>query len=141
VYTDASVLPDDDNEAGVGAVIYCTEHERILHSSGIYISRVDSPTTAELVAIIHGMNQVRETIDSGSYTPKLIRIISDCTAALDLASGEGSSDNEGISDLLEILDEVSEKINCPIEFQWVKAHSNHRMNDLADYLAYHHARG
>jgi ribonuclease HI len=87
------------------------------------------------------MNQVKETISSGDYTPKLVRIISDCTAALDLASGEGRSDNKEIGDLLEILDELSVEITCPIEFQWVKAHSNHRMNDLADYLAYHHARG
>ena len=141
MYTDASVLIDEDNEAGVGIVVYCTEYKRIIHSSGIYINRVDGPTTAELVAIIYGINEVKRVIEDGSYNPKLVRIISDCTSALDLAAGDGGTDDECISELLEILDETSTDVSCPIEYQWVKAHSNHKMNDIADYLAYHPAQG
>lgn len=141
VYTDASVLPDEGNEAGVGAVVYCTEYERIIHSAGAYINRVLNVTMAEVVAIIYGLNQVVSVINDGGYDIKLVRICSDCTSALDLVSGEGASDEYEVAELIEILDEAMADVSCDVEFQWVRGHSDHRMNDLADYLAYHHAKG
>lgn len=95
----------------------------------------------ELVAIIFGINEVSSVIINGGYDVELVRICSDCIPALDLALGESRSDSEGIGELLEILEGATEEIPCEVEFQWVRGHSNHKMNDLADHLAYHHAKG
>ena len=45
----------------------------------------------------------------------------------------------GITEFIEKIDELTFLLDCPIEYQWVRAHNGNHYNEMADELAYEHA--
>lgn len=140
VYTDASVMVNDDFRAGVGVAIYCNETKSIEMSVGFNIGDAPNSTIAELTAIIYGLIHMGRYLKDSNKTATLVRVCSDCTAAIDLASGQGQSDDKSTLEILSILDNLLAKVDYDIQFQWVKGHSGHKMNEITDQLAYWHAQ-
>ena len=133
IYTAASVIVNDDFRAGVGLTIYCNETKSIEMSVGFNIGDAPNSTLAELTAIIYGLIHMGRYLKDSNKSAKLVRVCSDCTSAIDLASGEGQSDDKSLEDTLS-------RVDYDVQFQWVKGHSGHRMNEISDQLAYWHAQ-
>ena len=80
-------------------------------------------------------------VTAGEPQIGLLRICSDCESALDLASGDSHTEQDDLINLVKAIDVQCNNVPFDIEFQWVRSHSNHEYNDLADTLAYSHAQG
>jgi len=92
---------------------------------------------AELGAIVMALSECTALLDDET----VFRICSDCQPALDIASGDRPVRTKSMKSMALELEELVEEYPCDIHFQWVKSHSNHPINDFADLIAYHHARG
>lgn len=134
VYTDASTLLHDGGVSGIGIVV-CIDGQ-VHETLGKHLGVMDS-ATAEVVGILVGLKQARDL--SKLAEVDLVRICCDCRPALDLACGEGATNNHTTHLILEKIDEIVMQIPCPVEFQWVKAHNGHKFNEMADQIAYLHA--
>ncbi len=136
IYSDASTLKQDSNRSGVGLVV--TMYGEVYKTVGMYVGKLNN-INAELLGLLLALKEARE-ID---YTEELhlVRICSDCLPAIDLACGDASpaTSNRAAVAILDKLDELTQSISCPIEYQWVRAHNGNKYNEMADELAYQHA--
>lgn len=135
IYTDASTLIHQQNKSGIGVVV--TIDGEVFKTIGQHIGNMCT-VDAELIAIVMGLQEA-QAIAETSKEVTLIRIISDCMSALDLAVGEGSPKEKLTWLILDKVDEICSLIDSPIEFQWVKAHNGNHYNEIADSIAYDHA--
>ena len=135
IYTDASTLLHKDNLSGIGVVV-CIEGQ-VHESFGKHLGATDS-ATAEILGIYAGLSRAKALCKETDEIV-LVRICCDCKPALDLACGEGTTQNKATHMILEKIDELCMQIPCPVEFQWVKAHNGNKFNEMADQLAYEHA--
>ena len=112
--------------------------DRIVMSKGktLPIKKKDN-VFAELAAIVMALLECKSLLDEET----VFRICSDCQPALDIASGDRPVSTKRMKSMAVKLEESVEDYPCDIHFQWVKSHSNHPINDFADLIAYHHARG
>ena len=136
-YTDASTLKHlNYPTSGIAAVIVNLDYDRLEKSVAQHLETEDN-IVAELKAISLGISV------SASFltTDDLLRVCSDCQPALDLITEQGESDLPKMSRILDKIDRTMGFFPCDIEFQWVKSHSNHPINDFADSLAHQHAQG
>ena len=133
-------MVNDDFRAGVGLTIYCNETKSFDMSVGFNFGDAPNSTLAELTAIIYGLIHMGRYLKDSNKSAKLVRVCSDCTSAIDLASGEGQSDDKSTLELLSILEDTLSRVDYDVQFQWVKGHSGHRMNEISDQLAYWHAQ-
>ncbi|MEL0015684.1 MAG: RNase H family protein [Rhodospirillales bacterium] len=136
IYSDASTLKQDSNRSGVGLVV--TMYGEVYKTVGMYVGKLTN-VNAELLGLLLALKEARE-ID---YTEELhlVRICSDCLPAIDLACGDANPaiSNRAAVAILDKIDELTQSISCPIEYQWVRAHNGNKYNEMADELAYHHA--
>jgi len=136
IYTDASTLVHDDNLSGVGVVV--TIDGEIFKTIGQHVGYMNI-IDAELIAMVIGLKEAEDVCSASQEPVTLIRIISDCMSALDLATGEGTTKSDLTWQILDKIDDLCNRIDTPIEFQWVKAHNGNQYNEIADSLAYEHA--
>lgn len=137
IYTDASTLTDQNNASGIGVVI--TFDDEVYKTIGQHIGELNI-TDAELFAMVVALKEAKEVVSILEQDPvTLVRIISDCMSALDIAVGDGAPKSNTTWLIANKLDELSMAIDSPIEFQWVKAHNGNHYNEIADSIAYEHA--
>ena len=137
LYSDASTLPQQENRSGIGVVV--TMLGEIYKTVGMYVGKMNN-IDAELMGILIALKEAREieAVDDVN----LIRICCDCIPAMDLACGDTSlnkNSSEEAAMILEKIDELTFLLDCPIEYQWVRAHNGNHYNEMADELAYEHA--
>ncbi len=138
-YTDGSSIPDEGSAAGVGVVFVDTTSQTILASFGQFLG-CESPAYAELYAIKLALQEIRIFLEEIRIPVSAIRICSDCQSALDLCIGDSQTQIPEQEVLILEIEELLEELP-PVDFQWVRSHSNHPYNDFADYIAYTHAKG
>lgn len=136
IYTDASTIGKDQDTSGIGVVV--TFDNEIFKTIGQHLGNIKI-TDAELFAMVVALKEAKEVIDVLDSPVTLIRVISDCMAALDIAVGDGEPKHEVTWLISNKLDELHHQIDVPIEFQWVRAHNGNYYNEIADNLAYEHA--
>ena len=61
--------------------------------------------------------------------------------AIEHVEGTTDIENEDIGEITHFIQKIVKTYPCDVQFQWVRGHSDHPMNDMADYIAYHHAQG
>ena len=98
---------------------------------------VDNCTVAELFAIRLGLFLSKSTVKEGD----LLRICSDSLSAIEHVEGAVDTENEDIGEITHFIQKILKTYPCEVQFQWIRGHSDHPMNDMSDYIAYHHAQG
>lgn len=136
IYTDASTIGEDQDASGIGVVI--TFNNEIFKTVGQHLGNIKI-TDAELFAMVVALKEAKEVIELLDRPVNLVRVISDCMAALDIAVGDGEPKSETTWMISNKLDELCHQITVPIEFQWVRAHNGNHFNEIADGIAYEHA--
>ena len=137
IYTDASTLTDQNNASGIGVVI--TFDNEIFKTIGQHVGQL-KVMDAELFAMTVALKEAKEVIEVlEEEQVTLVRIISDCMSALDIAVGDGEPKTEVTWMIANKLDELSMSLDAPVEFQWVKSHNGNHYNEIADGIAYEHA--
>jgi ribonuclease HI len=137
IYTDASTLTHLNNASGIGVVV--TFDNEIYKTIGQHVGELNIGD-AELFAMVVALKEAKEVIplmETDKVT--LVRIISDCMSALDIAVGDGEPTNDITWSIANKLDELHLDLGVPVEFQWVKAHNGNYYNEIADGIAYEHA--
>ena len=136
-YTDASTIEDSvDSTSGLAAILVNITDNRLVYSMG-RTNDVDNCTVAEMFAIRLGLFLSKSVVKEGD----LLRICSDSLSAIEHLEGSIDSDNEEINEIKQFIQRILKTYPCKVQFQWVRGHSDHPMNDMADYIAYHHAQG
>ena len=136
-YTDASTIGEYEYAtSGLAAILVNITDNRLMTSMG-RTSEVDDCTLAELHAIRLGLFIAEPVVKEGD----LLRICSDSLASIEHLEGEVFTANESIQRIKKHINTRIESYPCKVQFQWVRGHSDHPMNDMADYIAYHHAQG
>ena len=64
------------------------------------------------------------------------RIVSDCEPAILLCMGENQTKKPELVPLLTIIKNFEDSLGVKIQYQWVKSHSSHKYNNMADKIAY-----
>lgn len=136
IYTDASTIGEDQDASGIGVVV--TFNNEIFKTVGQHLGNLKI-TDAELFAMVVALKEAKEVIETLDSPVHLVRVISDCMAALDIAVGDGEPKHEMTWMISNKLDELCHEIPVPIEFQWVRAHNGNYFNEIADGIAYEHA--
>lgn len=137
IYTDASTLTDQGNVSGIGVVV--TFDNEIYKTIGQHVGEIKT-MDAELFAMVIALKEAKEVIELMESEPvTLVRIISDCMAALDIAVGDGEPKTNITWAIANKLDELHTTLSVPVEFQWVKSHNGNYYNEIADGIAYEHA--
>ena len=136
-YTDASTIEDSvDSTSGLAAILVNITDNRLVYSMG-RTNDVDNCTVAELFAIRLGLFLSKSVVKEGD----LLRICSDSLSAIEHLEDAVETNNEDVNEIKHYIHRILKKYPCEVQFQWVRGHSNHPMNDMADYIAYHHAQG
>ncbi len=136
-YTDASTIEDSvDSTSGLAAILVNITDNRLVYSMG-RTNDVDNCTVAELFAIRLGLFLSKSVVKEGD----LLRICSDSLSAIEHLEDAVETNNEDVNEIKHFIHRILKKYPCEVQFQWVRGHSNHPMNDMADYIAYHHAQG
>lgn len=137
IYTDASTLVDQGNVSGIGVVV--TFDNEIYKTIGQHVGETNI-IDAELFAMVVALKEAKEIVELMESEPvTLVRIISDCMPALDIAVGDGAPKNKITWAIANKIDELHMALDIPVEFQWVKAHNGNYYNEIADGIAYEHA--
>ena len=137
LYSDASTLPDQGFRSGIGVIV--TLFGEVYKTVGMYVGKMNN-IDAELLGILIALKEAREIEEVDDVD--LVRICCDCLPAMDLACGDASLTNKSSKEaamILEKVDEITFLLNCPVEYQWVRAHNGNHYNEMADELAYEHA--
>ena len=136
-YTDASTIEDSvDSTSGLAAILVNITDNRLVYSMG-RTNDVGNCTVAELFAIRLGLFLSKSVVKEGD----LLRICSDSLSAIEHLEDAVETNNEDVNEIKHFIHRILKKYPCEVQFQWVRGHSNHPMNDMADYIAYHHAQG
>ena len=136
-YTDASTIEDSEySTSGLAAILVNITDNRLVYSMG-RTNDVDNCTVAELFAIRLGLFLSKSVVKEGD----LLRICSDSLSAIEHLEDAVETNNEDVNEIKHFIHRILKKYPCEVQFQWVRGHSNHPMNDMADYIAYHHAQG
>ena len=136
-YTDASTIGEYDNAtSGLAAILVNITDNRLLTSMG-RTNEVDDCTVAELFAIRLGLFLAKPIVREGDT----LRICSDSLTSIEHLEDSIESDNQDIGEIKHYINKILKTYPCKVQFQWVRGHSDHPMNDMADYIAYHHAQG
>ena len=136
-YTDASTLKHlEFPRSGIAAVVVNLDYNMMEKSLAQQID-VDDNIFAELKAINLGIGISASVLCEDD----LLRICTDCQPAMDMINSENENRNPRINRVLKKIDNAVDRLPCDIQFQWVKSHSEHPVNDFADMLAYRHAQG
>tara|TARA_Y100000004_G_scaffold125598_1_gene141299 strand:+ start:45 stop:473 length:429 start_codon:yes stop_codon:yes gene_type:complete len=136
-YTDASTIGQYETaSSGMAAILVNITDNRLIYSMG-RTNDVDNCTVAELFAIRLGLFLSKSVVKEGD----LLRICSDSLSAIEHVEGRTETENEDIGEITHFIQKILKTYPCDVQFQWVRAHSDHPMNDMADYIAYHHAQG
>ena len=136
-YTDASTIEDSvDSTSGLAAILVNITDNRLVYSMG-RTNDVDNCTVAELFAIRLGLFLSKSVVKERD----LLRICSDSLSAIEHLEDAVETNNEDVNEIKHFIHRILKKYPCEVQFQWVRGHSNHPMNDMADYIAYHHAQG
>tara|TARA_B100001939_G_scaffold77875_1_gene65795 strand:- start:212 stop:589 length:378 start_codon:yes stop_codon:yes gene_type:complete len=124
--------------AGISFVLLDVKADRVVMSKGMTIPiKKRNNVYAELAAISLALKECLPLVDEDTT----FRICSDCEPALEIAAGTRPVRTSKMRSITEEVDALLDEYPCDIHFQWIKSHSNHPMNDFADMIAYHHARG
>ena len=136
-YTDASTIGEyGDGTSGLAAILVNITDNRLMTSMG-RTNDVDDCTVAELFAIRLGLFLAESVVKEGDT----LRICSDSLTSIEHLEDDIESDNQDIGEITHFIKKILNTYPCDVQFQWVRGHSDHPMNDMADYIAYHHAQG
>ena len=136
-YTDASTVGEYEYaSSGMAAILVNITDNKLIYSMG-RTNDVNNCTVAELFAIRLGLFLSKSVVKQGD----LLRICSDSLSAIEHVEGTTSTENEDIGEITHFIQKILKTYPCDVQFQWVRGHSDHPMNDMADYIAYHHAQG
>ncbi len=136
-YTDASTIGEyGDSTSGLAAILVNITDNRLMTSMG-RTNDVDDCTVAELFAIRLGLFLAESVVKEGDT----LRICSDSLTSIEHLEDYIESDNQDIGEIKHFIKKILDTYPCDVQFQWVRGHSDHPMNDMADYIAYHHAQG
>ena len=136
-YTDASTIGHHRYaSSGMAAILVNITDNKLIYSMG-RTNDVDNCTVAELFAIRLGLFLSKSVVKEGD----LLRICSDSLSAIEHVEGRTDTENEDIGEITHFIQKILKTYPCDVQFQWVRGHSDHPMNDMADYIAYHHAQG
>ena len=136
-YTDASTIGEyGDGTSGLAAILVNITDNRLMLSMG-RTNEVDDCTVAELFAIRLGLFLSKSVVKEGDT----LRICSDSLTSIEHLEDDIESDNQDIGEIKHYINKILKTYPCKVQFQWVRGHSDHPMNDMADYIAYHHAQG
>jgi len=136
-YTDASTVGEYEYaSSGMAAILVNITDNKLIYSMG-RTNDVNNCTVAELFAIRLGLFLSRSVVKDGD----LLRICSDSLSAIEHVEGTTNTENEDIGEITHFIQKILKTYPCDVQFQWVRGHSDHPMNDMADYIAYHHAQG
>jgi ribonuclease HI len=64
------------------------------------------------------------------------RIVSDCEPAILLCTGGTQTKKAELVPILQNIKSFEESLPVLIQYQWVKSHSSHKYNNMADKIAY-----
>jgi len=136
-YTDASTIEDSvDSTSGLAAILVNITDNRLMTSMGRTTS-LDNCTLAEMHAIRLGLFLSKPIVENGD----LLRICSDSLTCIEQIEGHEESHHPELLKANQLINKTIDSYPCNVQFQWVRGHSDHPMNDMADYIAYHHAQG
>ncbi len=136
-YTDASTIGEDEYAtSGLAAILVNITDNKLMTSMG-RTSDVDDCTIAELFAIRLGLFLSKSVVKEGD----ILRICTDSLSSIEHLEDEIVTANEDIGEIKHYINKILKTYPCDVQFQWVKGHSDHPINDMADYIAYHHAQG
>jgi len=136
-YTDASTVGEYEYaSSGMAAILVNITDNKLIYSMG-RTNDVNNCTVAELFAIRLGLFLSKSVVKDGD----LLRICSDSLSAIEHVEGTTNTENEDIGEITHFIQKILKTYPCDVQFQWVRGHSDHPMNDMADYIAYHHAQG
>ena len=136
-YTDASTIGEYEYaSSGMAAILVNITDNKLMLSMG-RTNDVDNCTVAELFAIRLGLFLSKSTVKEGD----LLRICSDSLSAIEHVEGAVDTENEDIGEITHFIQKILKTYPCEVQFQWIRGHSEHPMNDMSDYIAYHHAQG
>ena len=136
-YTDASTVGEYEYaSSGMAAILVNITDNKLIYSMG-RTNDVNNCTVAELFAIRLGLFLSKSVVKEGD----LLRICSDSLSAIEHVEGTSETGNEDIGEITHFIQKILKTYPCDVQFQWVRGHSDHPMNDMADYIAYHHAQG
>ena len=137
-YTDASTLKHlEFPRSGIAAVLVNLDYDMMEKSLAQHIDAYSDNIYAELKAVNLGIGISASVLCEDD----LLRICTDCQPVIDMINSDNDNKNPRISRLLDRIDKAVDRLPCDIQFQWVKSHSNHPINDFADMLVYRHAQG
>lgn len=137
-YTDASIRPNGKGyRAGGAFVLVDLTNDCIVLTEGrtYHLEHGDS-IYAELKAIARALIVCNFKIEKDS----VFRICSDCLVAINMITKESIIQSGKTRQLVKKIHKTIDKFPTRVQFQWVKSHSDHPMNDLVDSLAKTHSR-
>ena len=136
-YTDASTIESSiEYSSGLSAILVNITDNRILKSIG-QTKDIGNCTHAELSAINLGLVLAKTVADENDF----VRIVSDSLSAIELIESDEDPRNEVMVSTTRTIRSRIDNFPCRVELQWVRSHSEHPINDMADYIAYRHAQG
>ena len=136
-YTDASTIGEYEYaSSGIAAILVNITDNRLMTSMG-RTTKHDNCTMAEMQAIRLGLFLSKPIVEHGD----LLRICSDSLTCIEQLEGQEESYHPDLLKANKIINKTIDSYPCDVQFQWVRGHSDHPMNDMADYIAYHHAQG
>ncbi len=145
LWTDGSCYKDQSTDAigPAGSGIVCVECiepglEKIQFLLGEHIG-IQSNNFAEFKAIEIGLEELLRRFETDESLE--IEVVSDSKMAVNVLSGNWTTEKEHILPVVERIQELEEELGTIIQYSWVKAHVGVHFNELADYLAYNAARG
>lgn len=127
LYTDGSAQPNP-GPCGCGAVLI-DHNETIVWTLSEFLGE-GTNNIGELTAILRG---VTRTIEIGVTN---LTVYSDSELCVGLLNGEKNTKKEHLQHLLQRIHRLMEKRSTfQVKFKWIKAHNNHKWNEMADRLA------
>jgi len=127
IYTDGS-----KTEQGVGSGIAIYVNSKLTHQIKHKLNNRCSNNQAEQTAILKALHAL-ETINLDSNTPRTVKVSTD--SKITLLSLKNAKNRKYLIEEIRRKTTELEKENWRIDFTWIKAHTGHSGNELADKLA------